>query len=158
MSRGNDEKAQQILFRGAVALSQTAGGGLVIRNGMVELYYVWAVCEWHLENLSRAEALFDQALCMTTLGPEGSKTRSLIFYLMAQLQHYQDEPILAQHCIGLCLKDNTMPGKNIFKVWDLWADVAADMNNERLSVQCQELADKARVQECEDGPEQKELS
>ena len=62
MSLSNYEKAQKILFRGVVALSQTAEGGLGNRNGMVELYYVWAVCEWHLENLSRAETLFDQ-LC-----------------------------------------------------------------------------------------------
>eukprot|EP00522_Entomoneis_paludosa_P016231 CAMPEP_0172439578 /NCGR_PEP_ID=MMETSP1065-20121228/515_1 /TAXON_ID=265537 /ORGANISM="Amphiprora paludosa, Strain CCMP125" /LENGTH=1006 /DNA_ID=CAMNT_0013188277 /DNA_START=41 /DNA_END=3061 /DNA_ORIENTATION=- len=150
MSRGNYDKAQKILFRGAVALSQNAGAGFGNRNGMVELYYVWAVCEWHLENLSRSESVFDQALRVTPTGHEGAPARSLIYYAMAKLQQYQEKPILAQHCIGLCLKENAMPGGVMSKVWDLWATVAADMGNERLSSQCEDLAKKAWRQENDD--------
>ncbi|KAL7570021.1 hypothetical protein ACA910_017063 [Epithemia clementina (nom. ined.)] len=112
---------------------------------MVELYYVWAVCEWHLANFARAEILFDHAL--KSLGEERLQMKSLILYAKAKLYHCRDEPLLAQHCIGLCLKENAMPAGTKFQVWDLWAEVAAWMDNDKLSTRCRMIADKMRVDE-----------
>lgn len=145
MARGNYEKAQRILQSGAMAISEKTGADLVNRNGIVELYYVWAICEWHLENLSVAEDLLDQALRMVTSGEEGSEMRSLIFYAKAKLMQYQNKPTLAQHFIGLCLKEESRIMRvNTYKVWDLWAVVANDLGNTELSAQCQTIADQAK--------------
>ena len=146
MSLGNYREAQSILFRGARAVSQSSDGGLGNRRGLAELFHTWAVCEWHLDNLDRAEVLFDHALRLTGAGEEGSKLRSFILYSVARLEYYRGELLLAQHCIGLCLKENLMPGGNS-KIWQLWADVAADMDNSGLERECLAQAEAARRDE-----------
>jgi tetratricopeptide (TPR) repeat protein len=151
MSIGNYDDARKILYRGSVAMSQSMDGGMDNRCGMPELFHTWAVCEWHLGELTRAEVLFDHALRMTNAGDEGSKLRSFILYSIARLEHFRGEPILAQHCIGLCLKENLMPGGNS-KIWELWADVATEMGNEVLAAQCEEQAEQAKSHEDENGP------
>jgi len=149
MSRGDYEKSQRILFRGAVALSQNVGAGLGGCSGMIQLYYVWAVCEWHLENLSRAKAIFDQALQLIAPGQEGSSDRSLIYFALAKLHKQHDRPLLSQHFIGLCVKENSLPGGAISEVWDLWAQVASLTGNDRLRGECETLAEKCWRQENE---------
>lgn len=148
MSLGNYEEAQKIMFQGSVALSQNAGNSGGNGSGMAQLYYVWAVCEWHLHNLHRAEIILDQALRLTISGNEGSTTRSLIFYAMATLHRNQRKPVLAQHFIGLCLKENSLPAEKTPDLWNLWADVASQMNNDRLSSQCRMLAEQSKKSLC----------
>ena len=140
MSRKNVETARKILFRGALKLSQADGD-----NGLAELYHTWAIAEWHLEDLNRAEILLDHALRLTPAGTEGAALRSTLLYSLARLQLYNDEPLLAQHCIALCLKENVGP---LSPLWELWADVARAMDNESLASECQ--AQAARAQSSED--------
>jgi len=135
MSLGNYHDARKILYRGALAMSRSSDGGLGSRCGMAEMFLTWAICEWHLEELSRAEVLFDHALRLTNAGDEGSQLRSFIFYAIASLEYEREEYHLAQHCIGLCLKENLMPGGNS-QIWQLWADVATDLGNEDLAAEC----------------------
>ena len=152
MSFGNHEEARKILFRGAQAMSVSSDGGLQNRGGMAELFHTWAVCEWHLGNLSRAEVLFDHALRLTNSGEDGSKLRSFILYSIARLEYFRGEYELAQHCIALCLKENLMPGGNS-KIWELWADVASALGNEGLVRQCEEQATVLKKAERDNGVE-----
>lgn len=115
-------------------------------KGLAELFHTWAVCEWFLNNLPRAEVLFDHALRLTNLGNEGSKLRSLILYSIARLEYGREEYHLAQHCICLCLKEDTMPGGSSM-LWDLWAEVASDMRNMNLAGLCEDQAAEARARE-----------
>lgn len=116
-------------------MSDSPDGGLGNHGGMAELFNAWAVCEWHLNNLSRAEVLFDHALRLVGPGEEGSALRSYILYSIALLEYERGEYHLAQHCICLCLKENMMPGGNA-KVWDLWARLAQGMGDRQLAQQC----------------------
>jgi hypothetical protein len=152
MSLGNYVEARRILYRGAKAVSESSDGGLGNRRGLAELFHTWAVCEWHLENVSRAELLFDHALRLTEAGEEGSRLRSFSLYSIARLEYYCGELTLAQHCIGLCLKENLMPGGNS-KIWELWADIAADMDNSDLELQCREQSKVTKRQEDDNSPE-----
>lgn len=150
MSLGNYEQARKLLFRGAQAVSQSSDGGLGNRRGLAELFHTWAICEWHLNNLPRAEVLFDHALRLTDAGEEGSRLRSFVLYSIARLEYFRDELHLAQHCIGLCLKENLMPGGNAI-IWELWANIARDMNNEFLEEECLEQAEAwSKMQESDD--------
>jgi tetratricopeptide (TPR) repeat protein len=146
MSRGNYAQARNILFRGAQALSQSSDGGLGNGRGLAQLYVAWAVAEWRLENISRTEVLFDHALRLTEAGEGGAEMRSYILHAMAFLE-YQERGnfYLAQHCIGLCLKENRYPGGNA-QVWKLWADIAHDMGSERLEENCLDEAEKCKAQ------------
>jgi hypothetical protein len=139
MSQGRYYYAREILYHGALVMSDTADGGLGNRGGMAELFHTWAVCEWYLENVSRAEVLFDHAMTLTSPGDEGATLRSYILYSIARLEFEIGEYHLAQHCIGVCLKENSFPGGNS-PVWELWADVASQLGDERLSQQCAEQA------------------
>lgn len=150
MSFGNYEEARKILFRGAQAMSSSSDGGIGNRSGLPELYHTWAVCEWHLGDLTRAEVLFDDAMRLVDSGEEGAKLRSFILYSIAQMEYYRDEYQLAQHCIGLCLKENAEHG-GTSKVWNLWADVASAMGNDELARQCKEQAVQQRKQERDNG-------
>jgi hypothetical protein len=150
MSLGNYQNAQKILYRGALAVSECSDGGLGNSGGMAELFHTWAVCEWYLNNLSRAEVLFDHALRLTNSGEEGSKLRSFIFFSIARLEYFRGEYHLAQHCICLCLKENLLPGGTSM-VWDLWAKVATDMGDSKLALQCEEQADLAKKREKDSG-------
>jgi len=127
-------------------MSQSCDGGFGSQRGMAEMFLTWAVCEWHLGNLSRAEVLFDHALRLTNAGEEGSQLRSFIFYAIAGLEYEREEYHLAQHCIGLCLKENLMPGGNS-KIWSLWADVATKMGNDKLAAECVDQSERASAQE-----------
>jgi hypothetical protein len=128
-------------------MSQSSDGALGgNRRGLAELFHTWAVCEWRLGNLGRAEVLFDHALRVTEAGDEGSPLRAFILHSIARLEYHRGEHHLAQHCIGLCLKENLMPGGNA-QVWELWTHVASDMGNENLAKDCRKEAEKARSNE-----------
>ena len=146
MSHGNFEQAQKILYLGATVVDS-------VREGVPELLFTWAVCEWHLGNLSYSDKLFDHALELLSGSTDqaagevhSKKLRSLILYARARFEYFRDEHRRAQHFIGLCLKENLMPGGNA-RVWDLWAAVAHEMGDGALAQQCQEHATKARRKE-----------
>jgi len=150
MCSGNYEEARQVLFRGAQAMSSSSDGSFGFRGGLAELYHTWAICEWHLGDLSRAEVLFDDAMRLVDSGDDGAKLRSFILYSVARLEFFRGEYELAQHCVGLCLKENAMPGGNS-EIWDLWADVASAMDNEELVRQCNEQAVALKKEERDNG-------
>ena len=151
MAQGNLKEARGTLFLGAQMISESSDGGLGgNRRGLAELYHTWAVCEWRLGNLDRAEVLFDHALRVTDSGESGSPLRAFILHSIAKLEYHRGEHHLAQHCIGLCLKENVMPGGNS-QVWDLWEDVALDMGNDSLAAECAEQVELARKIEEADG-------
>lgn len=139
MNFGNFADARKILYRGALALSDSPDGGLDNQAGGAELYYTWAICEWRLDNMSRAEVLFDHALRLASPGKAGSTLRSGVFYALARLEYELGETHLAQHCICLCLKENSFHGGNS-QVWGLWAEVARAMGEKDLAKQCHERA------------------
>jgi hypothetical protein len=149
MYQGNYVQARSILYKGAQANSHSSDGGLGNRRGLAEIFHTWAVCEWHLGNVVRAEALFDHSLRLTEAGEEGAIMRSFILHSIARLEYSRGELTLAQHCIGLCLKENVMPGGNA-KVWELWAMVAADMGDDALEEECMVQVDKAQREEYDD--------
>ncbi|KAG7348603.1 tetratricopeptide repeat protein [Nitzschia inconspicua] len=145
MSHGNFQQARKVLFRGAQAVGNSSDGGLGNTRGLSQLFVTWAIAEWHLKNVARAETLFDHALRLTEGGKDGSELRSYILYCMALLEYQErGELYLAQHCIGLCLKENRFPEGNGV-VWELWADIASDMNNHQLEEQCLVQAEKCTV-------------
>lgn len=146
MSEGNVIEARKLFYRGALAMSQSTDGGFGNHRGMAELLHSWAVCEWHIGNLSRAESLFDHALRLTDSGEDGAKLRAFILYSIASLEYFKGENVLAQHCISLCLKEHALPGGD-HRAWKLWADVASAMNNEKLERECREQAEKSRRQD-----------
>ncbi|KAL3922368.1 MAG: hypothetical protein SGILL_002240 [Bacillariaceae sp.] len=146
MSRGNYQQARNVLFRGAQAMAGSSDGGLGNAQGLAQLYVTWAVAEWRLGNIPRTEVLFDHAMRLTKAGEDGAEMRSYVLYAMAFLEYQErDDLYLAQHCISLCLKENSFPGGNA-RVWDLWADIARDMENEQLEESCLGEAEKCRAQ------------
>jgi Tfp pilus assembly protein PilF len=160
MDLGQYEQARNILFLGAQKLtprrssSDDDDDGVGNTNNqknnyeLAQLYVTWAVCEWHLQNIPRAEALFDHALQLADVGgdDEGSELRSYILYSMARLEYYERQEIhLAQHCIGLCLKGEPLPGNdNNAPVWELWAEIADYTDNPNLEEECLKEATKCR--------------
>lgn len=144
MKQGNYGKARKILFRGSQTVAQSSDGGLGNRRGLAQLFVTWAVCEWHLGNTPRCEVLFDHALRLTDAGDDGSELRAFILYGMARLEYYErNEVYLAQHCIGLCLKENSFPGGNS-PVWKLWAEIAGETEDYSLEKQCLEQVAKCK--------------
>lgn len=147
MSLGEYEQARTILFRGAQALARSQGEltGPKQRE-LAQLYVAWAVCEWHLRNTSRVGVLFDHALRLTEVGSdEGSELRSFVLFCIARLEFYEQKELrLAQHCIGLCLKENSLPGGNA-PIWNLWAKIASTENNSRLEQKCKNEAKQCKV-------------
>jgi hypothetical protein len=144
MNQGRYNDARKVLYHGALVMSDAADGGLGNRGGLPELFHTWAVCEWYLENTSRAEVLFDHALRLTSPGEDGATLRSFILYSVARLEFEIGEYHLAQHCVGLCLKENAFPVGNS-EIWELWADVATELGDERLSRQCSEQANLSKA-------------
>jgi tetratricopeptide (TPR) repeat protein len=149
MSLGNHKAARKILYRGASTLTQADDGAIGCRHGLAELYYVWAVCEWHLDELIRVEVLLEHALRLTRFGEEGG-LRSMILYTLAQLHHDRGDDFLAQHCIGLCLVENLMPGGNS-AIWELWSKVASSLGNAQLATECQANVATTRAHEASNG-------
>ena len=139
MKRRNFIDAQSILFRGAQVVSESSDSSVDVKSGLAALFHTWGVCEFHLGNNNRAELLFDDALRVTGSGEADCALRSLILYSMARLEFSREEYILAQHCIGLSLKENLLPGGNSLQ-WRLWAKVAEMMSNDDLAQQCREQA------------------
>ena len=139
MKRKHLGEAQSILFRGAQAVSESSSGTADGTNGLARLFHTWGVCEYHLGSYSRSEQLFDDALRVTGSDEEDSAMRSLILYSMARLEYSRKEYLLAQHCIGLSLKENLLPGGNSL-IWKLWSEIAAKMKNKQLLTRCKEQA------------------
>ena len=149
ISLGEFEQARKILFRGAQAVARSPDGGTGSRNQLelARLYVTWAVCEWHLQNTPRVEVLFDHALRLTEVGSdEGSELRTFLLFCIAQFEYYEREELhLAQNCIGLCLKENSIPGGNA-PVWNLWAKIARGLNNSRLEEECLDEAKRCKME------------
>jgi len=114
--------------------------------GLARLFHTWGVCEYHLGTYSRAEQLLDNALRVTGPEEESSAMRSLILYSMARLEYSRQEYLLAQHCIGLSMKENLLPGGN-YLIWKLWSQIADKMENEQLAKRCKEQALLRREEE-----------
>jgi len=138
MSRGDYHLARRILFRGALRLSQEVDPP----QSMAHLYHLWAVCEWNLQDFERTESLLDRAMRLTAPGMEGAAARSTFLYTLARLQFHKGEYLLAQHCLALCWKENHH-GDDAPKMWELWAEVAAAMDNPTLQQQCLEQAERS---------------
>ena len=146
MNLGNYEQAQKILFRGAQSLSKASDGGIGNQKGLTELFLTWAFCEWHLGNIDRSETLFDNALRLVDPSEKGSELRAFILYCFAVLEFTElNELLLAQHCIGLSLKEGKLPGGSE-GAWKLWANIADEMGNTKLSNSCQDIAEKCELQ------------
>ena len=138
MKRRNFAKAQSILYRGAQCAA-SSNGIADGKNGLARLFHTWGVCEYHLGNESKAQQLLEDALRVTGPGEADSTMRSLILFSMARLEVLRGEYILAQHCIGLSLKENLFPGGNS-QIWKLWAEIAQKMENKDLEKRCKEQA------------------
>lgn len=138
MKRRNFVKAQSILYRGA-QMAASSNGIADGKNGLARLFHTWGVCEYHLGNESRAQQLLEDALRVTGPGEADSTMRSLILYSLARLEVLRGENLLAQHCIGLSLKENLFPGGNSL-IWKLWAEIATKMENKELEKRCKEQA------------------
>ena len=138
MKMGNFVEAQSILFRGAQAVGESSDSSVDRKSGLASLCHTWGVCEYHLGNADRSQLLYD-ALRVTGSGEADSSIRSLILYSMAKLEFLRGEYLLAQHCIGLSLKENLLPGGNSL-IWKLWAEIAEKMENEHLVQRCKEQA------------------
>jgi tetratricopeptide (TPR) repeat protein len=138
MKRKNFVKAQSILIRGAQSAA-SSNGIADGKSGSARLLHTWGVCEYRLGNESRAQHLLEDALRVTGPGEADSAMRSLILYSMARLELSRGEHLLAQHCIGLSLKENLFPGGNSL-IWKLWAEIALKMDNKDLEKRCNEQA------------------
>lgn len=136
MRRQNFNDAQSVLFRGAQSAAESSDSNV---KGLAGLYHTWGVCEYHLGNIARAEQLFNDAIRVTGSGEADANIRSLILYSMAMLEYRRGEYLLAQHCVGLSMKENLLPGGNS-RIWLLWADIARKMENEKLMNRCREQA------------------
>ncbi|CAJ1963938.1 unnamed protein product [Cylindrotheca closterium] len=151
ISKGDYKSASKILYKGANVIASSEDGGLSHWKDLAKLYTLWAVCEWHNGNLPRAEVLFDQAMRQTNQGEEGAELRSFILYCMARFDCSRRKYILAQHCIGVCMKENAMPlGKS--QVWKLWATIASAMKNTRLRDECLRHAEVSMKREHDEHP------
>lgn len=147
MKRKNFVEAQSILLRGYQVIvgeptDKAPGSGCSDSEGRIgsaRLCHTWGVCEYQLGSYSRAEELFDDALRVTGPEEEDSAMRSLILYSMARLEYSRKEYLLAQHCIGLSLKENLLPGGNSL-IWKLWSEIAEKMENGYLVTRCKEQA------------------
>jgi hypothetical protein len=106
------------------------------RRGLPELLLTWAICEWHLGSTDRSEELFGHAL---RLAPADSEFKSFVLYSIARFKYHRGELLLAQHCVGLALKECPAPSGD-GKLWELWALIARDMGNSKLEKECLENA------------------
>jgi len=139
MSHDNHFRARSIFYLGAQSLSESSHGATRRSSEFAKLYHSWAVCEWHLNNLDRAEVLFDHALRLTDSGDDGSDIRSLILSSIARFLFFaRADNILAQHCVCLSLEENR---KNL-KSWLLWSEIASAMDNRKLCQECVNQAEK----------------
>jgi hypothetical protein len=148
MSLSNFRDAQKILFLGARAVTQWSNATFGDNKGLSHLLHDWAICEWNLGHLDRAGELFDHALRL--VGETGSPLRAFIMYSIARLKQYMGELHLAQHCVGLALKENSFPGGNA-KVWALWAEIAEEMGNMKLKEDCLEQSVTCKENISQDG-------
>jgi len=136
MSQGDFASARQILLKGALEMSKTGDGGLGGLTGMPELFHTWAICEWTTgRSMRRVELLLDTSLRLVQPGPEGSELRAYVLFTLARLQFALGENILAEHCLSLCLHENTMPSGNE-RVWKLWAVLAEARGDSYFAERC----------------------
>jgi len=151
LSMGDYESACKVLHQGAENVARSDDGGFSKWKDLAKLYILWATCEWHNGNLSRAEVLFNHALRTTNRGEEGAELRSFILYSMARFEFSRGNWLLAQHCIGVCMKENVMPlGKS--KVWELWAQIASALQNSRLREECLHQAEVSMKRQHDEHP------
>ena len=130
--------AKSILKRGAKLVRESTDN--TVRNsGLAHLYHALGVCEYKLRDSDRAESSFEDALRVTGSDEEDSALRSLILYSMARLEYQRKEYLIAQHCIGLSLKENLLPSGNHL-IWAMWYMIAEKMGNDHLAARCKEQA------------------
>ncbi|KAL7537561.1 hypothetical protein ACHAWF_005808 [Thalassiosira exigua] len=145
MRRKNFVKAQSVLVRGAKAVAESLSDesneaeGSDGNSRLAGLFHTWGVCGFHLGSQLRSEQLFEDALRVTGSGEGDSAMRSLVLYSMARLEFARGENLLAQHCIGLSMKENLLPGGNSL-IWKLWSEIAEKMENDQLVRRCKEQA------------------
>ena len=138
MSLDNYHRARSILFLGAQSFSESSDGSLHSEN-FARLFHSWAVCEWYLGSLDRAEVLFDHSLRVTDSSSRGAETRSLILFSIARfLFHAREDLSLAQHCVSLSLTENSRSKES----WILWSKIAQRMGNMKLASSCEEESKK----------------
>jgi hypothetical protein len=101
------------------------------------LLYTWAVCEWHMNNHSRAQILFQHVLKIVP--GEDVSMRAFTLLAMAKLELSVGEYHRSQHFISLCLKESNR-GKFGAEVWGCWAEVAMLMGNTRLASVCEKYS------------------
>ena len=147
MSLSNFHDARRILFLGARAVVEsssnnnkknTTNGRNEGKNGLAHLLQTWAICEWHLGNLNRAEVLFDNAWRLVKSGDDdedgeySSMYRVNLLYSIARLKKHMGKFYYAQHCVALAMKENN----NVAELWALWAEIASETGNEKLETSC----------------------
>ena len=142
MNAGNYKLARSILFLGAQSLSESSDNGTRHNDEFARLYHTWAICEWHLDNLERAEILFDNSLRLIESGGKGATNRALVLFSIARFLFYaRNDNIVAQHCICLSISENLSPCGDAGS-WILWAKIAESMSNTELKYSCLAQAEK----------------
>jgi tetratricopeptide (TPR) repeat protein len=135
MSTGDFRRARSILFLGAQSLSEFPNSPKQ-NEELARLFHTWAIVEWHLDKLDRAESLFDHSLRLIDSGCNGAENRSLVLYSIARFLFYaRKDYILSQHCICLALSESLTPGGSP-GIWSLWAKVAEATSNMDLKKKC----------------------
>jgi tetratricopeptide (TPR) repeat protein len=129
MKLGNFALAERIFYTGAMTGRS---------NGLAELLYAWAVCEWQTDQPQNAARLFEFAI---EESGHDVRLRSFILYVAARFELSRDEYHRAQHFVGRCLADNPthMPGGKE-QVWTLWKKIAEQMGDNKLAEHCHQQA------------------
>lgn len=138
MRLGNFALARRIFYTGAMTGRS---------NGLAELLYTWAICEWHTQQNENVSSLFDLAIEETN---EDDRLRAFMLYVSARFELSRGEHHRAQHFVGRCLSEHAskMPG-GIEQVWTLWKQIAEAMGDSRLARHCHHQAWQSVLEEDE---------
>uniref|UniRef100_A0A7S1VC44 Uncharacterized protein n=1 Tax=Grammatophora oceanica TaxID=210454 RepID=A0A7S1VC44_9STRA len=141
MMEGNYENALAILSSVTTEAVSTTSNS----DGLQELYYVQAVCEWHLGDTNQAKEMFEIAAAIP------SSLSSTIYFGRASLEVARGNLILAQHFLGLAWKESSNTKKKTadhhqhrFNIWKLWKRVAIQLEQPKLVDECQRQIDRLR--------------